>query len=72
MDVWAINELHELSKLFKAHLSMLGPTITIMLGKILTRRDSKSLKKTKTIKLPYLQKKGRKRKKGEKREREHE
>ena len=56
-NVWGINELHELSKLFKAHLSMLRPIVTIMLGKILTGRDNRSLKK------------GRKRKKGEKRER---
>ena len=57
LDVCSINMLHKVSKLFKAHLSMLGPIVTIMLGKILTRRDNRSLKKV------------RKRKKGEKRER---
>ena len=68
MDVCGINELHKLSKLFEAHLNMLGPTIMIMLGKILTRRENRSLKQMKPLRQPYLQKKGKKRKKGEKRE----
>ena len=61
--------LQEFSELRGVHRIVFELVVMIMLGKILTRRDSKSLKKTKTIKLPYLQKKGRKRKKGEKRER---
>ena len=63
---------HELSKLFKAHLNMLGPTITIILGEILTGRNSRRLKQTKPLTQPYLQKKEKKRKRGEERERERE
>ena len=63
---------HELSKLFKAHLNMLGPTITIILGEILTWRNSRRLKQTKPLTQPYLQKKEKKRKRGEERERERE
>ena len=70
MDVCGINALYELYKLFKAHLSTLGPTVPIVLGEVLTRRNSKRLKQTKPFRHPYLQKKGKKRKNGEKRERE--
>ena len=31
LDVCSINMLHELNKLFKAYLSTLGPTVTVML-----------------------------------------
>jgi len=60
--------LHKVSKLFKAHLSMLGPMVTVMLWKILTRRNSKGLKQIEPLKQPYLQKRGKK--KGRERERE--
>ena len=47
---------------------MLGPMVTIMLWKILTRRNSKGLKQIEPLKQPYLQKRGKK--KGRERERE--
>ena len=46
LDVCSINTLHKLNKLFKAHLSMLGPMVMVMLWETLTRRNSKGLKQT--------------------------
>ena len=62
MDVYGINALHELSKLFKSHLSILGPTVTIMLGEILIRRNSGRLEQTKPLRQPYLQRRERREK----------
>jgi len=49
LNFCGINALHELNELFKTHLNMLGPTVTIMLGEILTRRNSRGLKQMKPL-----------------------
>ena len=58
LNIYDINVLHELSKLIKTHLSAFGPTITIVLGEILTRKNSGGMKQSKHFILPYLKKEG--------------
>ena len=49
LNICDINALHELSELIKTHLSAFRPTVTIVLGEILTKRNSREMKQSKPL-----------------------
>ena len=47
LDIQGVEMPHELGKLIQTHLSMFGPMVTIILRKVLTKRNSGGMKQSK-------------------------